>query len=116
MPLYEFACKDDSHPRQEHFLNLASRDEWHPKCGFCDGVMKRLPGGHGLLYFEEGRGRVISAFGDKPVTSLAEEKRLMRQHGVVEGGNTLPPNIAKRAPKAEAMKRFRSKDHKGRWV
>ncbi len=116
MPLYEFACKDDSHPRQEHFLDLDMRDAWRPKCGFCDRILKRLPGGHGLLFFEEGRGRMRSALSDKPITSHAEHQRLMRLHGVVEGGNTLPPGIAKREPKSEAMKRFRSKDQGGRWL
>ncbi len=78
--------------------------------------MQRLPGGTGLLWFEEGRARTIAAFGTKPVTSHAEHERLKRQHGVVEGGNNLPPGIARREPKTEAMRRFRSKDQKGRWI
>lgn len=78
--------------------------------------MTRLLGGRGLLWFEEGRGRSIQAFGGKPVTSHAQHERLKRQHGVVEAGNSLPPGLAKKAPKTQAMKEFRSKDQKGRWL
>jgi hypothetical protein len=78
--------------------------------------MQRLPGGYGLLYFEEGRARTIAAFGTKPVASYAEHERLKREHGVVEAGNNLPPGIAKREPKTEAMKRFRSKNQGGKWI
>lgn len=116
MPLYEFRCKDDSHPSQEHFTPISTRNDLRPACGACGRVMTRMPGGHGLLYFEEGRGRNVAALGDRPITSHAQERRLMRQHGLVEAGNNLPPNIAKKAPKAKAMKEYRAKDHKGRWI
>ena len=116
MPLYEFECKDDaSHPRQEHWLTITGRNSLTVKCA-CGAGLQRVPGGHGLLYFEEGRGRIRTALSDKPITSKAQHERLMRQNGVVEAGNNLPPGIAKREPKTEAMRRFRSKDQGGKWL
>lgn len=114
MPLYEFVC-NVCESRQEHWASVGGRNTLKPTCA-CGAAMQRLPGGTGLLWFEEGRGRVLAAFGKKPITSHAEHTRLMRQHGVVEAGNTLPPGIAKREPKTEAMKRFREKDPRGKWV
>lgn len=77
--------------------------------------MKRIPGGFGMLYFEEGRGRTHISLSDKPITSYAQQKRLMRVNGVVEGGDTVPPSVAKN-PKSEGMKRFMEKDKGGRWL
>jgi hypothetical protein len=77
--------------------------------------MQRLPGGTGLLYFEEGRGRLRSALSDKPITSHAEHERLKRSHGVSEAGNHVPANI-RRNPRTKAMHDYLAKDQKGRWI
>jgi len=114
MPLYSFWCEQNH--ETEMFVDMAYRDSVSPLCDICQEPTKRGPGGHGLLWFEEGRGRVHSAFGDKPITSHAEHERLKRQHGLVDAGNNLPTNIGKREPKSEAMRRFRDKGQKGKWV
>lgn len=116
MPLYEFECKKDaSHPRQEHWLTITGRNSLSLKCP-CGGELVRVPGGYGLLYFEEGRGRIRTALSDKPITSKAQHDRLMRQAGVSEAGSSVPNGIARRGPKTEAMKRHMSKDHRGKWI
>lgn len=114
MPLYEFECPECL-SRAEHWISVSGRNSLKPECR-CGKAMKRLPGGTGLLWFEEGRARSSQAFGGKPITSYAQHEALKRKHGVVEAGNTLPPGLAKKAPRTEAMKQFRSKDQKGRWI
>jgi hypothetical protein len=115
MPLYEFRCANTAHPSQEHFLSIDARDQLRPPCTHCGEPMKRVPGGHGMLYFEEGRARLHRALSDKPISSYAEHKRLMRQHGVVECGNTVPKSVAKN-PRSEGLKRFLGSDKGGRWL
>lgn len=118
MPLYEFECALGH--RTEHWLSVEDRNG---KIVFCEHpdhgpnfepIMKRIPGGHAMLYFEEGRARQTS-LSNKPITSYAEHKRLMREQGVSESGNTVPERI-KRNPRTEGMKRFLSKDQKGKWI
>ena len=106
--LWDYYCPDEEH-------GYVTEDWSTPRCIFCDKLMKRLPGGHGLLYFEEGRPREHQALGDKPITSLAQQKREMRQRGLVETGDIVPPSVAKN-PKSIGLKRFMEKDNRGRWV
>ena len=121
MPLYECECPKCGNI-EEHWFEIADRDSYV----YCKAVgcqihssvghqMKRLPGGHGMLYFEEGRGRVHISLGDKPITSYAQQKKLMRDNGVVDTGNNVPSSVAKN-PKSVGLKRFMEKDHKGRWL
>jgi hypothetical protein len=77
--------------------------------------MHRLVGGRGLLYFEEGRGRVMDALGDQPITSLSQHKRLMKQRGVEDSGDYLPKAVRDN-PQTVAMKRRVGGDSKGRWI
>lgn len=115
MPLYEFVCtEDESHPSQEHWAPISGRDSVNAMCA-CGAAMTRLPGGTGLLYFEEGRGRVHEALGHAPITSHGQHERLMRQHGVTECGNTVPESV-RRNPKSKGMKEFLSKDKGGKWI
>jgi len=113
MPLYEFLCLDCGE-KQEHMLAVDKRDQTIC-CDACQSVMKRLPGGHKMLHFEEGRGRIHIGLGDKPITSYAQRDKIMRDHGLVESGNTIPPSILKKGPASEGMKRFMEKGQKGKW-
>lgn len=112
MILYEWECT--SGHREEHFGSMAERDRLKVICGQCGERMKRLIGGHGALYFEEGRARLHPTLSDRTISSPSEHARLMRQAGVVEGGNTVPPSVA-RNPKSEGLRRYMEKDQKGRW-
>jgi hypothetical protein len=111
MPIYEWLCEECGH-KESVICPIDSRDAFRPEHSH---KMKRLPGGTGMLYFEEGRGRMIQALSDKPITSEAERKRLARLNGVVECGNTVPESV-RRDPKSIAMRRFVESDKKGRWV
>ena len=113
MPLYGYLCLDCGHD-EEHFTTIAARDQ-SIMCEKCCSRMKRLPGGHKMLYFEEGRGRVHIGLSDKPITSYAQQRKMMRDRGAVEGGNTVPPSVASN-PKSIGLKEFMSKDKKGRWL
>lgn len=77
--------------------------------------MKRLPGGHKMLYFEEGRARPNLALGGKPITSHADYQRRLRQAGATEAPGVVPASVA-RNPKSQAMKEYLSKDKRGRWL
>jgi hypothetical protein len=114
MPIYEFEC-EDCLIKEDHFFEIPKRDT-PVYCEGCGFMMKRLPGGHGMLYFEEGRGRVHIGLSDKPITSYAQRERLMRQMGVVEGNGTVPQSILKAGPKSPAMQQYLSKDKRGRWL
>ena len=112
MPLYEWACDECGH-RETVICSVADRDGFSPE---HKHPMHREIGGTGrMLYFEEGRPRVIQALGDKPITSEAERARLARINGVVECGNTVPESV-RRDPKSIAMKRFVESDKSGRWI
>lgn len=114
MPLYEFSC-DNGH-REEHWLEVHARDSRKGrKCG-CGEELRRLPGGHGMLFFEEGRGRVHIGLSDKPITSYAQRAKLMKAAGVTECNGTVPPSILKAGAKSDAMKAYLAKDKKGRWL
>lgn len=120
MPLYDFECPACG-DRQEHFSSIADRDRSVVSCEPCSTkdvlqLMKRLPGGHGMLYFEEGRPRTHYALSDKPITSHAQQKRLMREHGLAEAGNELPPRMKAKGikPKKEQLAEITSAN-KGRW-
>jgi hypothetical protein len=89
MPLYEFICPEDH--REEHFASIADRDKLRLDCRVCGANLKRMPGGKGLLYFEEGRERWIPNLReDRPIRSAKEHKEAMKQRGVVEAGSTIP--------------------------
>ncbi len=79
-------------------------------------TMTRCPGGTGMLYFEEGRGRTHWTLSDKPITSHAQHRKLMKEHGVVEAGNALPPRMKAKGitPKKEQMREIVAAN-KGRW-
>jgi hypothetical protein len=77
--------------------------------------MFRLPGGHGLLYFEEARARHRD-WADRPITSHAQHERLKRINGMVETGDIVPPSIAKAGPKHPLMKEKAAGTQKGRWL
>lgn len=111
MPLYEWSCDTCGHV-ETVICPIADRDGFRPE---HPHEMQRLPGGHGLLYFEESRGRIHQALGDKPITSLAQQKREMRLRGLVESGNTVPLSVAKN-PKSKGLQRFMEKDNKSRWI
>jgi hypothetical protein len=111
MPLYEF--RDDNGHTEEHFLSIAERNS-RVVCP-CGQEMFRLPGGHGLLYFEEGRGRRRD-FAEKPITSHAEHEKLKRLNGLVEVGDIVPPSIEKAGPKHPLMKEKAAGTQKGRWL
>ena len=110
MPLYEFECSDGH--KRDHWLSVEERNSRF-LCD-CGKKMFRLPGGHGLLYFEEGRARHRD-WADKPITSHAEHKKLMRLNGLVETGDIVPPSIAKAGPKHPLMKEKAAGTQKGRW-
>ena len=118
MPLYEFEC-DTCKSREEHWLAINKRDTLlmcsSEQCDEGKSPLRRLPGGHGMLYFEEGRGRTHYSLSDKPITSPAQHRKLMRQHGLVESGNTAPPRLmARGGPKRKEMREIVDRN-KGRW-
>lgn len=110
--LYEFECRDCG-ARKEHWLSVEERDSRF-LCD-CGKKMFRLPGGHGLLYFEEGRARHRD-WADKPITSHAQHERLMKLNGLVETGDIVPPSIAKAGPKHPLMIEKAAGTQKGRWL
>ena len=112
MPLYEWGCTCGH--RESVWASIADRDAFTPDHD-CGGKQRRLMGGRGLLYFEEGRARLVDSLGKKPITSLAQHKQLMAQRGVVESGAYLPKQIRDN-PHSDAMKRHLSKDKRGRWL
>lgn len=118
MPLYEFECPDCGN-REEHWLEVRKRNEIlfcaNEDCDTGIGELQRLPGGHKMLHFEEGRGRVHIGLSDKPITSYAQQKKMMKDRGAVEGGNTVPKSVASN-PKSIGLKEFMSKDRKGKWL
>lgn len=114
MPIYEYLC-EKCEKRQEHFLAVAERDQI-TRCG-CGGKLFRLPGGRGLLYFEEGRPRKRD-WADKPITSHAEHQRLMKLNGLVEVGDIVPPSIvkSKNGPQHPLMQEKAAGTQRGRWI
>lgn len=112
MPLYEYICESCGR-KKEHFLSIAERNTRF-LCD-CGKKLQRLPGGHGLLYFEEGRAR-LRDWADKPITSHAEHERLKRVNGLVETGDIVPPSIKKAGPKHPLMIEKAAGTQKGRWL
>lgn len=104
MPLYEFACAKDH--REEHFItSVDDRDKSVLHCKRCHGEMKRLPGGKGLLFFEEGRERWIHNLrSDKPIRSHKEHQEAMKARGVEPAGATMPHKTTGRI------------SEKGKWI
>ena len=117
MPLYEFECPGCSYILERWFPINERDTPVYCACGQTSPkhTMKRLPGGHKMLYFEEGRARSNIALGGKPITSHAEYQKRLRQEGAVEAPGVVPPSVAKN-PKSLAMKRYLEKDKKGRWL
>ena len=111
MPVYEWVCEKCGH-REDIITTINDRDVIRPT---HEHLMKRLPGGTGLLYFEEGRSRVHIALDEKPITSWSEHNRRMKQAGVVECGDNVPPSV-KNNPKTIGLKRFMDHDSKRRWI
>jgi len=109
--LWDFYCAK-CHETTEHW---ARRDE-DLNCERCGTFLDRCPGGKKMLYFEEGRPRQHFALGEKPITSHGEHKKRMRDRGVVECNNELPPRMKAKGitPKKEAMREITSAN-KGRW-
>ena len=112
MPIYDFECVG-CHKRKEHWLSLEERNSRF-LCE-CGKKMFRLPGGHGLLYFEESRPRTHIALSDKPITSKRQHERMMKDRGVTESGNTVPLSVAKN-PKHPKMQEIVAGTQKGRWI
>jgi hypothetical protein len=83
MPLYDYACPNGH--IEEHYLRADERDAVTPICpkdGHTMGPVASF--GMGLVYFEEGRPRVIENLGHEPVVvrSAREHERAMKQAGV----------------------------------
>jgi len=114
MPLYEWFCKTCG-ITVESFAPISKRNDWYPDHMYeTKHEMQRLPGGHGLLHFEEGRPRYRD-WTDKPITSHAEHERLKRANGLVEVGDIVPPSIKKAGPKHPLMIEKAAGTQKGRW-
>ncbi len=111
MPIYEFECSNGH--KKEHFLSMEERNSRFI-CD-CGKKMFRLPGGYGLLYFEEGRARHRD-FADKPITSHAEHEKLKRLNGLTEVGDIVPPSIKKAGAKHPLMQEKAAGTQKGRWL
>ena len=111
MPLYEWEC---SCGHTESVWACIAERNLRPG-HICRGDFKRLPGGHGALYFEEGRARTHLGLSDRPITSKAQHERLMKAAGVVEAGDNIPKRIRDN-PINPKMKEIVGKDSKGRWL
>lgn len=109
--LFEFECRACGQ-RKDHWLTSEQLNS-RILCE-CGKKMFRLPGGHGLLYFEEGRGRQRD-WADKPITSHAQHQRLMKLNGLVETGDIVPPSIQKAGAKHPLMKEKAAGTQRGRW-
>lgn len=109
--LWDFRCLSCGNT-EEHW---AKRDEVLA-CAKCGDLLKRQVGGHKMLYFEEGRPRTHWALSDKPITSHSQHRRLMRDNGLAEAGNALPPRMKAKGitPKKEQMREIVAAN-KGRW-
>lgn len=82
MPLYDYRC-EQGHEVLDKYVPLAKyADSQQCDCGAP--MTKLLSMGRGLLFFEEGRGRLIENLGDQPVyvTSHEQHRALMKQHKV----------------------------------
>ena len=87
MPMYEYLCLSDHHdtryfPRTDLALDVLP-------CRTCGSqASKQLSMGQGLLFFEEGRARLIENITHEPqlVRSAEEHKRLCKKHGVLPAG------------------------------
>lgn len=110
--LYDWQCECGY--RESTWASIANRDAIRP-VHVCGMSMHRLPGGRGMLYFEEGRARSIESLTDKPITSLKQHKKLMRDLGVSDSGEYLPKQVRDN-PKSMGMQRYLEKDKKGRWI
>ena len=84
MPLYEFRCDNDH--IQEHYLLVDARNSMRINCLECGKLMKRMPGGNPMLFFEEGRGRWIHNLGHEPIyiTSKKQHREAMKKAGMAE--------------------------------
>ena len=112
MPLYEWECSCGH--RESVWASIADR-ETRPEPHGCGGSFKRLPGGHGSLYFEEGRGRIHLGLSDKPITSKKQHENLMKENGITESGNYIPKKIRDN-PIHPKMREAVGRDAKGRWL
>ncbi len=120
MPLYEFKCPSCQRC-EEHFFSIDKRNTpvlCHNEAPFHPHVMRRLMGGHGMLYFEEGRARTQLSLSDKPITSYAQHRKYMKASGLVEAGDTvIPPRMkAKNGPKRKDFEELSSKKAGQRWL
>ncbi len=110
--IYAWEC--DCGFKADVWADMDMRDVVRPKHR-CNRNMHRLPGGIGLLYFEEGRARTHIALSDRPITSKKQHERLMRAAGVVEVGNNIPKRIRDN-PQHPKMKELVAGTPKGRWI
>lgn len=112
MPLYEWECECGH--KESVWTSIALRDVFQPEHD-CGKSIKRLPGGHGLLYFEEGRGRSRVGLSDRPITSKRQHEQMMKKAGAVECGDYIPKKIRDN-PQNPKMKELAAGTPKGRWI
>ena len=88
MPLYEFQCLN-GHRREIFEFSAADKgcETVICECGHSMGPV--FSPGKGIVFFEEGRPRVINNLGPEPVTitSFRQHKEAMKRAGVVEAGS-----------------------------
>lgn len=110
--LWDFYCPK-CNKTEEHW---AKRDD-EINCSTCSTYMDRCPGGKKMLYFEEGRARTHWSMSNKPITSHGQHKRMMKEHGLAEAGNALPPRMKEKGitPVKEQMREMCAAN-KGRWI
>ena len=111
MPLYEWECSCGH--KESVWASIVDRES-RPEHE-CDGQIRRLPGGYGLLHFEESRARVHLSLSDRPITSKAQHEKLMKAAGVTEAGNYIPKQIRDN-PLNPKMREIVGRDAKGRWL
>lgn len=88
MPMFDFACECGYNG--DRYVHTYKDKPQSPICDECGGEAKwTLSLGKGLTFFEEGRGRWIENLADQPVyvTSHAQHKKLMKEHGVELAGS-----------------------------
>jgi len=88
MPLYEFRCL--SNHTKEIYSSVADKDCLTIICDKCGSTMGQIISGSSrMLYFEEGRGRVMMNLGPEPVTvhSHKELEKRMKEKGLEFAGS-----------------------------
>lgn len=89
MPIYQYKCSE-GHTKEVYVHSYKDKGCATVLCDTCSNSMEDvIVGTQSLLYFEEGRPRVIENLFDKPVVvrSHAEHKALMKKAGVEQVGS-----------------------------